>query len=119
MPIITVVLNTQNESLEITRRVRAPEYEIKRIEKQMETLAIRLYQKLSKRRDRGHQRVMIGLARSNEELNAADLIEHKDIIHYTLYEGRCLEPQKLSYFLKEKTIDEGDLSLKEIRKILT
>ena len=118
MPLIEVVLNTPHESLEITRWVKAPESEIRRIENQMQTLVTRLYLRLPKADHRDHQRTMIAVGRSEEEPEAGDLNERKGIIHYALYKGRCLEPRKLSYFLPERTIEEGDLTEEEVRKML-
>lgn len=42
--------------------------------------------------------------------------KHPNMIHYALYEGRCLDPKRLSYFYSERTIDEGNLTEEEIRK---
>lgn len=118
MPLILAVVNTPNESLEITRWVNAPEDEIRRIENQMLTLVRRLYPRLSRADRRENQRTMVAVGHSDEESEPDDLKERKGIIRYALYEGRCLDPKGLSYFIPERTIEEGNLTLKEARKIL-
>lgn len=44
--------------------------------------------------------------------NKKNLIEN---IHYAWYLGHCLKPEKLLYFIPEKTLAEGMLTLKKLR----
>jgi len=39
------------------------------------------------------------------------------IVHYAWYEGHCLDPKRLSYFIPEKTLAEGDMTIEEIRDL--
>jgi len=36
-----------------------------------------------------------------------------------LGEGHCLDPEKLSYFVPDETIKEGEMSLKEVKRFLS
>ena len=46
--------------------------------------------------------------------------EEKDItnrVHYAWYEGRCLDPKRLSYFIPKKILIEGNMTIEEIRNL--
>ena len=45
---------------------------------------------------------------------AKDIVK---IVHYVWYEGHCLDPKKLSYFVLEKTLAEGDITVDELRNL--
>jgi len=117
MPLIVAVVNSRHESLEIMRWVKGSEDDIKRIENEMLALVARLYPKLSQAGYNNREEVMTAVGcsgtRSNSWPDRSD-----DMIHYALYEGRCLDPKALTYFLPEKTVKEGNLTLDEVRKIL-
>ena len=116
---LVAVRNTLHESLEITRWVDVNESDMKQIEKEMMSLVDRLYLKLSK--SRKSEKLMIAVGISSEVLEAPrdEIKKLTNKIHYALYGGHCLDPKKLSYFVPEKTIEEGELTLKEVKKILS
>ena len=119
---LVAVRNTINESLEITRWIdvsKTNKMDIDRLEKELVVIANRLYSKLS--RNKNHEEAMAMIGISSEVLNISQ-DEAKNLtkkIHYVLYKGYCLDPERLSYFLPDKTIDEGELSLEEVKKIIS
>jgi len=62
---------------------------------------------------------MIAVGMSSEILDTKSS-KAKDItkiVHYAWYQGHCLDPEKLSYFIPEKTLAEGDMTVEEIRNL--
>jgi len=84
----------------------------------MQALVTRLYLKLSRTGGNNHEQTMVAVGRSGTMSKPNALRGRGSMIHYALYEGRCLDPKKLSYFSPERTIEEGNLTLEEVRKIL-
>lgn len=121
MPLIQLVAlrNTPHESLEITRWINVSD--VKWVEKEMIALINRLYPKLSRTDKKEQKKAMTGVGVSNEVLEVPpDKIRNlTNKIHYALYEGHCLDPEKLSYFLPEKIIEEGELTLEQVKRILS
>lgn len=117
MPVIVAFKNTPNESLELTRWVDDGDPNMKQKIQEMMVLVERLYLKFT-RSENTSENAMIAAGRA-EGRKARDLVsEHRNMIHYALYEGRCLDPKRLSYFLPERTATEGNLTEEEVRKIL-
>lgn len=114
--LVLAVVNSEHESLEIWQWVNVAEDQLMRVEKQMATIARRLYFKLS--RETNHQIGMVAVGHS-EESEPNDPKKRKNMIHYALYQGKCLDPERFSYFLPERTIEEDTLTLDEVRKLLT
>jgi hypothetical protein len=119
---LVAVRNTLNESLEITRWIdinKINKKDIERLEKELIAIVERLYLKLS--RNKKHEEAMAMIGISSEVLNISqdEAKKFTNKIHYILYEGHCLDPERLSYFLPEKTIEEGELTLEEVKKILS
>ncbi|MGA2460450.1 MAG: hypothetical protein ABSF82_03410 [Candidatus Bathyarchaeia archaeon] len=117
MPVIVAFKNTPNESLELTRWVDTGDPEAKQKMHEMMALVDRLYLKLARTQATGKDAMVA--AGTTEVTRAQDYaIKHRNTIHYALYEGRCLDPKRLSYFLPDRTIEEGNLTEKEVRRIL-
>lgn len=118
MPVLVAFKNTPNESLELTRWVDSRDPDAKQKTHEMMVLVERLYPKLTRTGNTGNNS-MVPAGRT-EGMKARDYVtKHRNMIHYALYEGRCLDPKRLSYFLPERTIEEGNLTEEEVRKILT
>ena len=117
MPLIVAVVNSAHESLEITRWVDVSEDELKRLKDEMLALVTRLYPRLT-RTDTKNRQTMSAVGSADAMSNPDSLAKQEKAIHYALYEGRCLDPKGLSYFVPERTIEEGNLTLEEVRKIL-
>jgi len=117
------VRNTLDESLEITRWVdisSASRRDIERIENELIALLDRLYPKITRKGKGKKEKAMAMVGISSEVLDvSANDAKKLNKIHYALYEGHCLDPERLSYFLPENTIEEGDLTLEEVKKILS
>lgn len=115
---IVTVKNTSDESLEITRWVNSNQ-NIQKIEKETLAILTRLYSKLSMRKKNLHEKTMLGVG-SNMESNVSSMQAKRltNKIHYVLYEGRCLDSKKLSYFVPNKTIKRGELTLQQFLKML-
>jgi len=118
---VVAVRNTSQESLEITRWVDTNETDTERVKKEMRALIDRLYPKLSRDDRKKRKEAMTAVGESNEVLEVPPGVVKKltNKIHYALYGGHCLDPKKLSYFLPEDTIEEGELSLEEAKGILS
>lgn len=117
MPLIFAYNNTPTESLELTRWVDTGDPEIKQKIQELMVVAQRLFPKFTRNQNTGKNTMMA--AGTAEGRKPRDFVtKHRNMIHYALYEGRCLDPQRLSYFLPERTIEEGYLTEEEVRKIL-
>jgi hypothetical protein len=115
MPLILAVVNSERDSLEVWRWVDDPEERILESEKSLEAIATRLYLKLVSDVT-NHQPGLVAAGHSEEPRPRR--LKGNDKIHYALYEGKCLDPERFSYFLPDRTIKEGTLTEAEIRKML-
>jgi hypothetical protein len=117
---LVAVRNTLHESLEVTRWINVSESNVEQVEKEMMALVDRFYPKLSGKDKKKQEKTVIAVGILSEVLDVPrDKVKNlTKKIHYALYEGHCLDPEKLSYFVPEKTIDEGELTLEEVKKIL-
>ncbi len=118
---LVAVRNTALESLEITRWIDTNKSDVKQMEREMITLMDRLYPKISTKGEDSLKNPMIAVGISEEDLEVprSEVKKLTGKIHFALYEGHCLDPKKLSYFLSEKTTAEGELTLDEVKKILS
>jgi hypothetical protein len=119
---LVAVRNTLNESLEITRWIdisKTSKKDIDKLEKELSIIANRLYSKLSRNKNNEKAMAMIGTSSEVLDISQNEAKNLTNKIHYIIYEGYCLDPERLSYFLQEKTIEEGELTLEEIKKILS
>lgn len=51
------------------------------------------------------------------DISASEARELVKIVHYAWYEGHCLSPEKLSYFVPEKILAETDITVEELRNL--
>jgi hypothetical protein len=86
----------------------------------MPAIVDRLYPVLSKMGGRAKEKAMTSVGISDRVSNTPPdkSTKTKEGVHYALYQGHCLDPENLSYFIPEKTVEEGFLTLEEVREIL-
>jgi len=119
---LVAVRNTLNESLEITRWIdisKTSKKDIERLEKELSIIANRLYSKLSRNKNDEEAMAMIGISSEVLDISQNEAKNITNKLHYILYKGHCLDPERLSYFLPEKTMEEGEITLEEVKKILS
>jgi hypothetical protein len=119
---LVAVRNTLNDSLEITRWIdisKTSKRDIDRLEKELSIIANRLYSKLSRNKNNEEAMAIIGISSEVLDISQNEAKNLTNKIHYVLYKGHCLDPERLSYFQPDKTIDKGELTLEEIKKILS
>lgn len=117
MTVIVAFKNTSHESLELTRWVDTGDPDAKQKIQEMMALVERLYPKFTRKQNSGTS-AMVAAGKVDGKKPRDVVTQHRNMIHYALYEGRCLDPERLSYFLPERTIEEGNLTEEEIRRIL-
>jgi hypothetical protein len=118
---LVVVMNSPSESFEVTKWYDLGKGDPKRMRNELVAIAKKLYSVVLE--ERGQQvpkEMMIGVGESSQELDTREISSLGDItekVHYALYEGHCLDRKKLSYFIPEKTLAEGEMTTEKIRNL--
>jgi len=112
---VFVVMNTINESFEVTKWYNTQEFGGNKT-KMMDNLIMisrKLYSVVTKKEIEDHNH-MIGCG-SEYPVSIKNENSITDKISYIWYYGKCLDEERLSYFFPKKTLEEGEISLEEIR----
>lgn len=117
---LVAVINSLTESFEVTKWYDQRNGDPQRMTKELLAITKKLYSKIVEQQGgEVPDKKMIAVGESSQVLDAKSS-KAKDIIkivHYAWYKGRCLDPKKLSYFIPEKTLAEGDMTVEETRNL--
>ena len=119
---IIAVVNTKKESLEVQKWIietnNLDESE-KITGEELSAIAVKLFNKIS-RHYKNHEKMMVAYGSSSEirETSNAELQKSQETIEYSLYEGKCLDEENLSYFIPTRTLEKNILSLDKLKKLI-
>jgi len=117
---LVAVINSLTESFEVTKWYDPRKGDPRRMTNELLAIAKKLYSKIVE--EQGGEvpyKKMMAVGESSQVLDA-ESSKAKGItkmVHYAWYKGHCLDPKKLSYFIPEKTLAEGEMTVGEIRKL--
>lgn len=116
---LVVVINSQNESFEVTKWCDVSKRDPKQVRNELLAISKKLYRRIVEDQRGEDDRRMIGIGEGGQVLEAesSKAREITSKVHYAWYKGHCLDPKKLSYFMPEKTLAEGDMTVEEIRNL--
>jgi hypothetical protein len=74
---------------------------------------------VEKRKRRELQKAITSVGMSNQVWNGtqAEANEITGVVHYGWYRGKCLDPDRLSYFDRKETIEEGTIPMSQLRDL--
>ena len=113
-------INSPTESFEVTKWYDPSKGDPKQMMNELLAISKKLYSAIVKqRRAKVPDKKMTAVGMSYQALDAKSS-KAKDItkmVHYAWYKGHCLDPERLSYFVPEKTLAEGDMTVEKIRNL--
>ena len=117
---LVAVINSLNESFEVTKWYDPRKGDPRRMTNELFAIAEKLYSKIVEQQGgEVPDKKMMAVGESSQVLDA-ESSKAKDIakmVHFAWYKGHCLDPKKLSYFIPERTLAEGDMTVEEIRDL--
>ena len=116
---LVAVINSLTESFEVTKWYDPRKGDPQRMTNELLAIAKKLYSKIVEEQGEVPYNKMMAVGESSQVLDA-ESSKAKDItkmVHYAWYKGHCLDPKKLSYFIPERTLTEGDMTIEEIRDL--
>ena len=117
---LVAVINSLTESFEVTKWYDPCKSDMQRMTNGLLAITKKLYSKIVEEQgEETPDKRMMAVGESSQVLDA-ESSKAKDItkmVHYALYKGHCLDPKKLSYFIPERTLTEGDMTIEEIRDL--
>lgn len=117
---LVAVINSLTESFEVTKWYDPRKGDPQRMTNELLAIAKKLYSEIVEQQGGEVQdEQMIAVGESSQVLDAesSKVKDITKIVHYAWYKGHCLDPKKLSYFIPEKTLAEGEMTVEEIRNI--
>ncbi|MBI2076268.1 hypothetical protein HYW99_01375 [Candidatus Woesearchaeota archaeon] len=114
---LIVVINSPNESFEVTKWYDVSKDNPQQMKNELQAIAKKLYSKIVKQ-DRqktpDEEMIAVGTVSGSNPSKIKDVTRK---VHYAWYKGYCLDPKRLSYFMPEKTLTEGYMTVEEIRNL--
>lgn len=113
-------INSPTESFEVTKWYDLSKGDPQQMMNDLLAISKKLYSVIVKgQRRKVPDKTMTAAGMSSQVLDiespkATDITK---IVHYAWYRGHCLDPKKLSYFIPEKTLAEGDMTVEKIRNL--
>lgn len=117
---LVAVINSLTESFEVTKWYDPSKGNRQRMTNELLAIAEKLYSKIVE--EQGGEvpnEIMAAVGTSSQVLDvkSSELKDITEIVHYAWYKGHCLDPKKLSYFIPERTLAEGEMTVEEIRDL--
>ena len=117
---VVAVINSLTESFEVTKWYDPRKDDPQQMMNELLAIAEKLHSEIVEQQGgEVPDKKMIAVGTSSQVLDTKSP-NSKDItktVHYAWYRGHCLDAKKLSYFIPEKTLAEGDMTIEEIRSL--
>lgn len=117
---LVAVINSLTESFEVTKWYDPSKGDPQQMTNELRAISKKLYSQIVKQRGvEEPDKKMIAVGESSQvlEVKSSKAKDITTIVHYAWYKGHCLDPEKLSYFIPEKTLARGEMTLEEIRNL--
>jgi len=117
---VVAVINSATESFEVTMWYDPSRAHSKQVQNEALAISKKLYAVIVEAQ-RGNvpedKMIAVGTGGQIFDMESSKTVDLTKKVHYAWYRGHCLDPKKLSYFIPEKTLAEGDMTLEETRKL--
>lgn len=113
---LIAVVNTIDRSLELYKWVKNTDPTISKEQKELMKNADKLFSLIADENLSHHKQRMIAVGEVYNDIEQDDSFD-PNILDYILYEGKCMDEKKLSYFIPKRVIEKGTLTPNQIKNL--